>query len=116
MLLELRSTSLAIHVLGKTDRAGLGDAFQSRGDIDAVAHTFFDDIADMDADPELDEPAEADDVGGQARGKCARLAHRAHAGWIGGRDKAGWLVLSRDHGVRNLVCRAPAGTSTARAV
>jgi hypothetical protein len=59
----------------------------------------------MDADPELDEPAEADDVGGQARGKCAHLAHRAHAGWIGGRDKAGWLVLSRDHGVRNLVLR-----------
>ena len=37
---------LTIHVLGKTDHAGLADAFQSRGDIDAVAHTFFDDIAE----------------------------------------------------------------------
>ena len=49
---------LPIGVLGQTDRAGLGDAFQSRGDIDAVAHQvavgLLDDVAEMDADAELD--------------------------------------------------------------
>ena len=54
------SAHLAIGVLGKTDRAGLGDAFQSRGDIDAVAHqvavALLDHIAQMDADAELDTP------------------------------------------------------------
>ena len=49
---------LAVGVLGKTDRAGRGDAFQSRGDIDAVAHqvavALFDDVAQMNADPEFD--------------------------------------------------------------
>ena len=49
---------LAIGVFGKTDRAGLGDPFQPRGDIDAVAHkiavALLDDIAQMDADAELD--------------------------------------------------------------
>ena len=49
---------LPIGVLGKTDRAGLGDAFQSRGDVDAVAHqvavALLDHIAQMDADAELD--------------------------------------------------------------
>ena len=49
---------LPIGVLGKTDGAGLGDAFQSRGDIDAVAHqiavALLDHVAEMDADAELD--------------------------------------------------------------
>ena len=49
---------LPIGVLGQTDRAGLGDAFKPRGDIDAVAHQIavglLDDIAQMDADAELD--------------------------------------------------------------
>ena len=49
---------LPIGVLGQTDRAGLGDAFQSRGDIDAVAHqvavALLDDVAEMNADAELD--------------------------------------------------------------
>ena len=49
---------LTIGVLGQTDRAGLGDAFQPRGDIDAVAHQvavgLLDDVAEMDADAELD--------------------------------------------------------------
>ena len=49
---------LAISVLGKTDRAWRGDAFQSRGDVDAVAHeiavALLDDVAQMNADPELD--------------------------------------------------------------
>ena len=49
---------LAVGVLGKADRAGLGDAFQPRGDVDAVAHqiavALLDDVAEMDADPEDD--------------------------------------------------------------
>ncbi len=49
---------LPIGVLGKTDRARLGDAFQSRGDVDAVAHqvavALLDDVAEMNADPEDD--------------------------------------------------------------
>ena len=68
-VLELRSAEIAdrqieppldlpIGVLGKTDAAGLGDAFQSRGDIDAVAHqiavALLDDVAQMDADAKLD--------------------------------------------------------------
>jgi hypothetical protein len=48
---------LPIGVLGQTDGTGLGDAFQSRGDIDAVAHqvavALLDDIAKMDADTEF---------------------------------------------------------------
>ena len=49
---------LAIGVFGKADTARLGDAFQTRGDIDAVAHqvavALLDHIAEMDADAELD--------------------------------------------------------------
>ena len=49
---------LPIGVLGEADRAGLGDALQPRGDIDAVAHQIavglLDDVAEMDADAELD--------------------------------------------------------------
>ena len=51
--IEPRS-DLAKCVLGEADRARLGDAFQSRGDIDAVAHQvavgLLDDVAEMDAD------------------------------------------------------------------
>ena len=51
---------LSIGVLRKTDCAGLGDAFQSRGDIDAVAHqiavALLDHVAEMDADAEFDAP------------------------------------------------------------
>ena len=67
-VLELRRTEigdlhiepaahLPIGVLGKADRARFGDAFQSGGDVDAVAHqvavTLLDN-AEMDADAELD--------------------------------------------------------------
>ena len=49
---------LAIGVFGQADRARLGDAFQTRGDIDAVAHqvavALLDDVAEMNADAELD--------------------------------------------------------------
>ena len=49
---------LTVRVFGKADRAGLGDAFEPGGDIDSIAHqvavALFDNVADMDADPELD--------------------------------------------------------------
>ena len=49
---------LPIGVLGEADRAGLGDALQPRGDIDAVAHqvavALLDHVAEMDADPKFD--------------------------------------------------------------
>ena len=49
---------LTIGVLGETDRALLGHALPSRGDIDAVTHQvpigLLDDVAQMNADPELD--------------------------------------------------------------
>ena len=49
---------LPVGVLGEADRAGLGDAFQARGDIDAVAHqvavALLDDVAEMNADAKLD--------------------------------------------------------------
>ena len=48
---------LSKSVLGEADRARLGDAFQSRGNIDAVAHQiavgFLDDVAEMDANTKL---------------------------------------------------------------
>ena len=51
---------LPIGLLGETDRAGLGDAFQPRSDVDPVAHqiavALLDHIAHMDADAELDAP------------------------------------------------------------
>ena len=49
---------LPVGVLGEADRARLGDAFQSRGDVDAVAHqiavALLDDVAQMNADAEFD--------------------------------------------------------------
>ena len=49
---------LPISVFGQANGAGLGDTFQSRGDIDAVAHqvavALLDNVAQMDADAELD--------------------------------------------------------------
>ena len=49
---------LTIGVLGETDRARLGDALKSRGDIDAVAHeiavALLDHVAEMNADAKLD--------------------------------------------------------------
>ena len=49
---------LPVCLLGETDAAGLAYAFKARGDIDAVAHqvavALLDDVAQMDADAELD--------------------------------------------------------------
>src|SRR5208283_5455800 len=57
--LEIESLlHLTIGVLGKTDRARLADALQSRGNVDAVAHeiavALLDDVAQMNAHAELD--------------------------------------------------------------
>ena len=56
-----RRVELAAHlpvgVVGDADAAGLGDAFEARGDVDAVAENVAvldDDVADVDADAELD--------------------------------------------------------------
>jgi hypothetical protein len=52
------SLDLPVGLLREADRAGLGDAFKARGDIDAVAHqvavAFLDHVAEMDADPKFD--------------------------------------------------------------
>ena len=52
------SLHLPIGVLGQTDRARRGDALQSRGDVDAVAHqiavALLDDVAEMNADAKDD--------------------------------------------------------------
>jgi hypothetical protein len=49
---------LTVGVLGKTDRARFGDAFQSRGDVDSVAHqiavALLDHVAEVNADTEHD--------------------------------------------------------------
>src|SRR4029077_8617973 len=49
---------LAVGVLGEADRAGIGDPFEARGDIDAIAHQIavrlLDDVAKVNADAELD--------------------------------------------------------------
>src|SRR5208282_1112532 len=49
---------LPIGVLGEADRARLTNAFESRGDIDAVAHQvavgLFDDVAEMNGDAKFD--------------------------------------------------------------
>src|SRR5581483_4921873 len=48
---------LAMRVVGDADATGIGDAFEPRGDVDAVAKDVVvvdDDVADMDADAELD--------------------------------------------------------------
>ena len=70
-ILELRSAEIAdgqiepcfhlpIGVLRKTDRAGFCDPFQSRGDVDTIAHeiavAFLDNVAEMYADAKLDTP------------------------------------------------------------
>src|SRR5277367_119075 len=49
---------LPVRILRKKDRPRRGDALQSRGDVDAVAHqvavTLLDDVTEMNADAEVD--------------------------------------------------------------
>ena len=73
---------LAIGVLGKTDRAGLCDAFEPRGDIDAVAHevavALLNNVAKMNADAKLDAlfRRQAGVALDEARLNFDRAAHR----------------------------------------
>src|SRR5207253_1073101 len=50
--------NLPVRLLGETDAAGLANAFEPRGDIDAVAHqiavALLHDVAKMDADAKVD--------------------------------------------------------------
>ena len=51
------AADLPLRVVGNADAAGLGDAFQPGGDVDAVAENIVvidDDVADVDADAEFD--------------------------------------------------------------
>jgi hypothetical protein len=60
------SFDLAVRVLGNTDRARFGDAFQARGNIDAVAHQI--PIGLLDHVPEVDANAELDAALGRQTG------------------------------------------------
>ena len=55
---------LAIGILGKTDPSRLANAFQSRGDVDPVAHqiavALLHHVAEVDANAELDAPVRRD--------------------------------------------------------
>ena len=110
---------LPIGVLGETDRAGLGDALQARGDIDAVAHQvavrLLDHVAQMNADAELD-PA----LGRHARVALDhavlhfdRAAHRVdHAAELDEAAVAGALddaaVMHGDGGIDQVAAQRPA--------
>ena len=101
---------LTIGVLGQADRAGRTNAFEPRGDIDAVPHEIavglLDHIAEMDADAKFDAF-----FGRQARVALDhavlyldRAAHRVdHAAELDDRAVAGALddaaVMHRDGGV-----------------
>ena len=109
---------LTIGVLGQADRAGLANALQSRGDIDAVAHqiavALLDHVAQMNADAELDAA-----LGRQARIALDqavlhfdRKAHRVdHAAELDEAAVAGALddppMMGGDGGVDQVAPQAP---------
>ena len=109
---------LTIGVLGETDRAGLGDALQSRGDIDAVAHQIavglLDDVAEMDADAKLDAALRrhAGIALDHAVLHLDRAAHRVdHAAELDDAAVAGALddaaVMRGDGGIDEIAAEAP---------
>ncbi len=113
-----RAFDLAVGVLGQTDRAGLGDPLEARGDIDAVAHevavALLDDIAEMNANPELDALLERD--AGIALDHCGldfdRAAHRVdHAAELDNAAIAGALddaaVVHGDDWVDQVAAKRP---------
>ena len=71
---------LAVGVLGQTDRAGRGDPFQSRGDVDAVAHqiavALLDDVAQMNADAKFYALVERDPALRSTMACCTSSAQR----------------------------------------
>ena len=109
---------LPIGVLGETDRAGLGDALQPRGDIDAVAHQIavglLDDVAQMNADAELD--ASLGRQAGVALDHAVlhldRAAHRVdHAAKLDEAAVAGALddapMMRGDRGINQIAAQRP---------
>ena len=104
-------------MLGETDRARLGDALQTRGDIDALAHQvavgLLDDVAKMDADAELDAAIvrQADIALDHAGLKLDRAAHRVdHASKFGEEPVAGALddapAVHGDGGIDQIAAQA----------
>ena len=71
---------LPVGVLGKTDRAGLGDPLQPRGDVDAVAHqvavALLDDVAHVNADAEVDAAISGTPALRSTMAFCTSMAHR----------------------------------------
>ena len=109
---------LPVGVLGETDRARLANAFEARGDVDAVAHQvavgLLDDVAEMNADAELDAA-----LGRHARVAfdeavlhLDRAAHRVdHAAELDEAAVAGALddapVMGGDGGVDQIAAQPP---------
>ncbi len=109
---------LAVGVLGKTNRARRADALQPRGDVDAVAHqvavALLDDVAQMNADAELD--AALGRQSGVALDEAVlhldRAAHRVdHAAKLDQAPVAGALddppAMGGDGGVDQVASQAP---------
>ena len=71
---------LTVSVLRQTDRPGVGDTFEPRGDIDAVAHqiavALLDHVAQMDADPKLDALVGRDARVALDHALCTSMAQR----------------------------------------
>ena len=71
---------LPIGILGKADRAGLGDPLQPRGNIDAVAHqiavSFFDHVTEMHPDAEIDPAVVRTPTLRSMRPFCIAMAQR----------------------------------------
>ena len=112
------SLDLPVGLLGETDRAGLGDALEPRGDIDAVAHqvavALLDHVAEVDADAKLDPLLRRQ--AGVALDHAAlhfdRAAHRVdHAPELDDRAVAGALddapVMNGDDGVDEIAAKGP---------
>ena len=105
-------------MFGQTDRARLGDTFQPRRDVDAVAHqvavALLDDVAQMNADPEHDALiGRHSDVALDHRVlNCDRAPHRFDdAAEFDQSPVAGALehaaVLARDRGVDEVGAQRP---------
>ena len=109
---------LPIRVLREADRAGLGYAFQPRGDIDAFAHevavALLHNVAEMDADAELDAAfgrqacVALDHAGLHLDGAANRIDHAAKLdddAVPGALDDA--AVMRCDGGVDQVATQAP---------
>ena len=109
---------LAVSVVGKTDRTGFGDAFQSRGDIDPVAHqiavALLDDIAEMDADAKLMRRSGGSPELRSIMPFCTSMAQRTASTTLAELDEdavAGLLhhpaVIGLDRGIDQIAAQRP---------